>query len=167
MVKQFLERFQLWRRERAIDFEDKFVAGLLFVIVLFFGRDVYALITTHHLPWTAVLTTVLVVAFFVLYIRRSRWAWMLLMLFAVVLIVAVPFAFTKTALYSAVGVRIFSAAFILVFGCSGFHLQSCNSKAICSLAATRSSESMSQWPYLLCNFCGFAAAFGRGFSLFY
>ena len=120
MVKRFLERFQLWRRELAIDFEDKFVAWFLFVVVLFIGRDVYALSTTHHLPWAAMLTTVLMVAFFVLYIRHSRWAWALLMVFAVALIVAVAFAFTNRAPRAAAGVRIFSAAFMLAFGAAAF-----------------------------------------------
>ncbi len=115
-MKRFLERFQLWRQERAIDFEDKFVAWWLFLVVLFIGQDAYTLITTHQLPWTATLSTILVVAFFLLYIRRSRWAWVLLMLFAVVFIVGVPFAYVSAPPRAPVGVRLFSAGFMLVFG---------------------------------------------------
>jgi hypothetical protein len=120
IVKRFLERFQLWRQERAIDFEDKFVAWLLFLVVLFIGRDAYTLITTNQLPWIAVFSTISVVAFFILYIQRSRWAWVLLMLFAVAFIVGVPFAYTNAAPHAPARVRIFSAAFMLVFGAAAF-----------------------------------------------
>ncbi len=119
-MKRFLERFQLWRQERAIDFEDKFVAWWLFLVVLFIGQDAYTLITTHQLPWTAALSTILVVAFFVLYIRRSRCAWVLLMLFAIVFIVGVPFAYTSAPPRAPGGVRLFSAGFMLAFGVAAF-----------------------------------------------
>jgi Na+-translocating ferredoxin:NAD+ oxidoreductase RnfD subunit len=119
-VKRFLERFQLWRQERAIDFEDKFVARWLFLLVLFIGQDAYTLVATHQLPWTATLSTILVVAFFVLYIRRSRWAWVLLMLFAVVFIAGVPFAFYSASPRAPTGVRLFSAGFMLAFGAAAF-----------------------------------------------
>jgi hypothetical protein len=69
MVKRFLERFQLWRRERAYEVEDKFVAWLLFFAVVFIGQDAYTLITTHHLTWSAIPGTTLLVAFVVLYMR--------------------------------------------------------------------------------------------------
>src|SRR5262249_42960176 len=114
------ERFQLWRLERAIDLEDKFVAWWLFLVVLFIGRDAYTLITTHQLPWTAVLSTLLVVAFIVLYVRRSRWAWIILMVFAVVFIVGVPFAYSSALPHATAGVRLFSATFMLAFGAAAF-----------------------------------------------
>jgi len=119
-VKRFLERFQLWRQESAIDFEDKFVAWWLFLVVLFIGQDAYTLITTHQLRWTAALSTILVVAFFVLYIRRSRWAWVVLMFFAVVFIVGVAFAYTSAPPHAPAGVRLFSAGFMLAFGLAAF-----------------------------------------------
>ena len=90
------------------------------MVVLFIGQDAYTLITTHQLPWTAALSTILVVAFFVLYIRRSRCAWVLLMLFAIIFIVGVPFAYTSAPPHAPGGVRLFSAGFMLAFGVAAF-----------------------------------------------
>ena len=62
--------------------KDKFLAGLLFFAPLVVAQDAYIIITTHHLTWSGVISTPLVLAFVVLYIRRSRWAWWVFMLFA-------------------------------------------------------------------------------------
>ena|SRR5205085_4338683 len=83
MVKRFIERFQLWRQERAAGSRDKFVAFLLFLVVLFAGQDIYRLITTHHVTWSAIFDTTLMLFFTILYVRRSRWAWLILMLYAI------------------------------------------------------------------------------------
>lgn len=116
MVKRFIERFQMWREHRAAEFEDKFLAWLLFFAVLFIGQDAYALVSTHHLPWSAVLSTALVLAFVVLYIRRWRWTWVPLMLVAVGCIASTPLAYTSAPPYAPVRVRFLSAALILGFG---------------------------------------------------
>jgi len=120
MVKRFLDRFQLWRQERADEFEDKFVAWLLFFAVVFIGQDAYAMITTHHLTWSAIAGTSLLLAFVVLYIRRSRWAWVLLMLFAVASIVSVPGTYMSAPPHAPERVRLLSAAFMLGFGVAAF-----------------------------------------------
>src|SRR5438477_6185432 len=62
--------------------KDKFLAWLIFCAPLVVAQDAYVIITTHHLTWSAVISTPLVLAFIVLYIRRSRWAWLVFMLFA-------------------------------------------------------------------------------------
>ena len=116
MVKRFIERFQMWREQRAAEFEDKFLAWLLFFAVLFLGQDTYTLITTHQLSWSAVLSTALVLAFIVLYIRRWRWTWVPLMLVAVGFIASTPLAYMSAAPHAPVRVRVLSAALILGFG---------------------------------------------------
>ena len=116
MVKRFIERFQLWREQRAAEFEDKFLAWLLFFAVLFIGQDAYTLITTHQLAWSAALSTALVLVFVVLYIRRWRWTWVPLMLVAVGFIVSTPLAYTSAAPHAPVRVRVLSAPLILGFG---------------------------------------------------
>jgi hypothetical protein len=116
MVKRFIERFQIWCKQRAAEFEDKFLAWLLFFGVLFIGQDAYTLISTHHLQWSAVLSTALVLAFIVLYIRRWRWTWVPLMLVAVGFIASTPLAYTSAAPRAPVQLRVLSAALILGFG---------------------------------------------------
>jgi len=116
MVKRFIERFQLWREQRAAEFEDKFLAWLLFFAVLFIGQDAYTFITTHQLPWSAALSTALVLVFVVLYIRRWRWTWVPLMLVAIGFIAGTPLAYTNAAPHAPLRVRVLSAALILGFG---------------------------------------------------
>ena len=115
-MKRFVERFQLWTREWIVDVEDRFVAWWLFLIVLFLGQDLYTLITTHQLRWTSVLSTALAVTFFILYIRRSRWAWLLMLVFAVFFIVSAPFAYTSAPPRATLGIRLITAAFMLIVG---------------------------------------------------
>ena len=119
-MKRFIERFQLWRQDRADEFEDKLVAWLLFFAVLFVVQDVYTIVTTHHLPWGAIIGTPLILAFVVLYIRRSRWAWLLLMLFAVYFIGSAPFAYMSATPHAPARIRFIAAAFSLAFGITAF-----------------------------------------------
>jgi hypothetical protein len=120
MVKRFIERFQLWREERAAGFEDKFVAWLLFLVVLFVARDVYRAVTIHHLAWSAVSGTMLVLAFTVLYIRRSRWAWLVLLILAIDFIATAGFAYATAPPHLSPGVRILGAAFMIFLGLAAF-----------------------------------------------
>jgi hypothetical protein len=115
-VKRFVERFQLWIREWAVDVEDRFVAWWLLLMVLFVGGDLYTLFTTHQLHWISALSTVLVVAFFILYMRRSRWAWLIMLVFGVFFIVSAPLAYTSAPPHATTGVRLISAAFMLIVG---------------------------------------------------
>lgn len=113
MVKRFVERFQLWRQQRADEFEDKFLAGLLFFAAVIIGHDVYTLITKHQLTWSAFLWNGLILAFIVLYIRRSRWAWLPLMMVALAVVVSLPVAYMHT--HASTHARIVSTLFVLAF----------------------------------------------------
>ena len=120
MVKRFIERFQLWRKECAAGFEDKFVAWLVFLVVLFVGQDAYMFVTTHRLAWSAMWNTMLVLAFTVLYIRNSRWAWVVLMVFAIDFMAVAVFAYATAPPHLSVGIRILGAAFMFVCGAAAF-----------------------------------------------
>jgi membrane-anchored protein YejM (alkaline phosphatase superfamily) len=120
MVKRFIERFQLWRQDRADEFDDKLVAWLLFFAVLIVGRDAYTIVTRHHLTWSAIISTPLILAFVVLYIRRSRCAWVLLMLFAMYFIGTVPFAYMSATPHAPAQIRLLAAAFSFACGIAAF-----------------------------------------------
>jgi hypothetical protein len=91
-VKRFIERFELWRRERAEEREDKIGAWLLFLGVVILAQDAHTLITTHHLTWRGGFGSIVTLAFVAMYIRQARWAWIPLMVLAFTFLADAPFA---------------------------------------------------------------------------
>lgn len=120
MVKRFIERFQLWLRERADEREDKFVAWLLFVAALIILLDGHALLTAHHLPWRAALGSVFTLAFIVLYIRQARSTWVLLLAVSVTFLVQVPFAFFTAPAHISAPARLLAAAIVFALAVAAF-----------------------------------------------
>jgi len=99
--------------------KDKFLAWLLFSAPLIVAQDAYVIITTHHLTWSAIISTPLVLAFVVLYIRRSRWAWLVFMLFALCFSGVVLEWLSATA-HAPAPIRFLVAASSLAFGVAAF-----------------------------------------------
>ena len=119
MVKRFIERFQIWRQERVAESEDRFLAFLLFLFVLFAGQDIYTLITTHHVTWSNIFDTTLMLFFTMLYFRRSRWAWLILMLYAIDFLVTAVLSMLALR-HPAPGTGVPDPTFMLVLGLAAF-----------------------------------------------
>src|SRR5438105_7465375 len=95
MLQRFVDRYQLWHEDRRRETEDK---------------------NPLNLSWRAAVGTVLLVAFLVLYIRRSRWAWVVIPTFGAIMIMESPLAyFAAPERYSAF-VRAISMCLFVLFG---------------------------------------------------
>ncbi|MEY2488384.1 MAG: hypothetical protein QOC70_326 [Verrucomicrobiota bacterium] len=116
MVKRFLERFELWREEQRQGREDKIVGGLLFFVALTIAQDVYTLVRAHELPWRAIINSILVFSFAVLYIRRSPRTWIVLMVFAITFIIDAPLLYIRAAPHIPHTPRLITAALIGAVG---------------------------------------------------
>jgi len=90
MLKRFVERFQLWLKERADEREDKFIGWLLFVAVVIIVGDAYTFFTAHRVSADSILGTILMLAFVVMYNRQARWTWIVLMVLAVSCFAYIP-----------------------------------------------------------------------------
>jgi len=99
--------------------KDKFLAWLIFCAPLVVAQDAYVIITTHHLTWSAVISTPLVLAFIVLCNRRSRWAWLIFMLFALSFS-GVPLEYMSATPHAPAPAHFLAAGSSLAFGVAGF-----------------------------------------------
>jgi len=99
--------------------QDKFLAWLIFAAPLVVAQDAYVIILRHHLTWSAVISTPLVLAFIVLYIRHSRWAWLVFMLFALCFS-GVVLEWLSVTPHAPTPIRFLVAASSVAFGVTAF-----------------------------------------------
>jgi hypothetical protein len=116
MVARFLERFQLWRQERAEQRQDNSIGWLLFLAFVVVAQDTYSLITTHYLTWRAIVGSTLILSFVVLHIRQSRWTWIVLMVLALVALAQAPLAYASVPPPTPTSVRFLTAGFGVAVG---------------------------------------------------
>ncbi|MEO7724975.1 MAG: hypothetical protein ABIU29_09895 [Chthoniobacterales bacterium] len=77
MYQRFIGRLQFWWQAREQEQRGKNPLTLLALIsLLLLGLDIYRVAVSHHVAWSAALSDALLVAFLVLYARRSRFAWL-------------------------------------------------------------------------------------------
>jgi uncharacterized membrane protein YesL len=119
-VKRFIERFELWRQERAAEREDNFIGSFLFLAAIILAQDAYTLFRTHHLTWRGALGSVATLAFVVLYIRQARWTWLSLMLLGLMFLVDAPLAYFSASPHLATGTRLIVAGIALTFAVGSF-----------------------------------------------
>ena len=119
-MKRFIERFELWRQERAAEREDKFIGWLLFLAAIILAQDAYTLFSTHHLTLRGACGSVFTLAFVVLYIRQARWTWLALMLLGLVFLADAAFAYSTTPAHWPSGARLFAAGIGVGFAVAAF-----------------------------------------------
>lgn len=74
MMRRFMGRFQLWRREKIAESEGSNpLDPVAFVIMLSLAYGAYTLITSPQFSWSEVVSTSLLAGFLVLYARKLRW----------------------------------------------------------------------------------------------
>jgi hypothetical protein len=119
-VTRFIERFELWRQERAAEREDKFIGWLLFLAALILAQDAYTLFSTHHLTWRGSFGSAATLAFVVLYIRQARWTWLPLMLLAAVFLADAAFAYFPASWHSDTDTSVFVSGIAVLFAVGAF-----------------------------------------------
>src|SRR5438105_4641292 len=117
MLQRFVDRYQLWHEDRRRETEDKNPLNLLALVAfLLIAQDAYTAVKSDNVSWRAAVGTALLVAFLVLYIRRSRWAWVVIPTFGAIMIMESPLAyFAAPERYSAF-VRAISMCLFVLFG---------------------------------------------------
>lgn len=112
MFQRFIERYQLWRKEKLAEREGSnplfwFAAVAVLALVL----DCYSF-ARHTLPLRSVIPAILLLAFLVLYLRKSPLAWWFLPLWGVLILVRAPFMSARSEAAHRAGI-IFSLVFAL------------------------------------------------------
>lgn len=119
-MKRFVERFELFRQERAAEREDKFIGWLLFLAALIIAQDAYTLFTTHHLTLRGAFGTVLTLAFVGLYLRRARWTWLALVMLGVMFLADALYDYFTAPSQWPTGGRLFVAGLGVCFAFAAF-----------------------------------------------
>jgi len=119
-MRRFIERFRLWRQQRAVEREDKFGAGLLVLALVILARNAHTLITTHHLTWRGGFGSIVTLAFVVLYIRQARWTWIPLMALAVSFLAEAPFASSTGSTHDSTTASLLITALAILFAVGTF-----------------------------------------------
>jgi hypothetical protein len=112
IIERFVGRFQVWRAQRAQNNPLDFPAIMSGIGL---AQIAYDVIVRHHATWWIGFVTAIDVAFLALYFRRSPWAWFILPVWGVMILLAFPSVFTLGARYSLQIVGL-SAVFALTLG---------------------------------------------------
>ena len=93
MLQRFIERYQLWCEQKAEERRGKNpLTWLAILAVVLIGVDLYTAVTSHHVSWAVLAADALFVSFVVLYVSRSRFAWLIVPVFGIVYLLESPFA---------------------------------------------------------------------------
>ena len=94
MIQRFIERYHLWCKKKLDESRGKNpLTWLAILAILLIGVDLYTAVTSHHVSWAVLAGDALFVAFLVLYLRRSRFTWLIVPIVGVVFLLQPPFAF--------------------------------------------------------------------------
>jgi hypothetical protein len=116
MLQRFVERLQLWWQEREQEQRGKNpLTWLAVVALLLIGLDIYKIVVSHHVVWSAALSDVLLVIFLVLYACHSPLAWLAIPAFGVVGLLQSPFMFLSSPPHYSLRLRLGALVFFVVF----------------------------------------------------
>jgi hypothetical protein len=116
MYQRFIDRLQFWWRARELEQRGKNpLTWLALIALLLLGLDIYKLVASHHVVWSAALSDLLLVVFLVLYACCSPFAWLAIPAFGVLGLLQSPFMFFSSAQHYPLRVRFFALAFFLIF----------------------------------------------------
>jgi hypothetical protein len=117
MLQRFIERYQLWCEQKAEESRGKNpLTWLAILVVLFIGLDIYTAVTSHYVTWRVFAGDAVLVAFLVLYMRRSPLAWLVVPIFGIVCLLESPFVFFLSPARYPLRIRFFSFCIALTIG---------------------------------------------------
>src|SRR2546430_14003284 len=117
MLQRFIERYQLWCEQKAEESRGKNpLTWLAILAVLLIGLDISTAITSHRVTWRVVAGDTLLIAFLVLYMRRSPFAWLVVPFFCIVCLLEAPFGFFLSPARYPLHIRVFSFCIPLAIG---------------------------------------------------
>jgi hypothetical protein len=89
VIERFVGRYEVWRR--SVPLRNPLNIPAL-VLVTSIAQAVYQIATSHQVAWGAAVLLVVDIAFLLLYLRRSPWAWLILPAWGAMGLIQLPFA---------------------------------------------------------------------------
>ena len=89
VIERFVGRYEVWRRSVALRNPLNIPALVLATSI---AQAIYRLATSHQVAWGAAVFFAVDIAFLLLYLRRSPWAWLVLPAWGAMALIQLPFA---------------------------------------------------------------------------
>jgi hypothetical protein len=115
VVERFVGRYQVWRDERAARPRHNPLNAPAAIAALGIAQTVFDVLVRHHATWRSGLFTTVDIAFLILYFRKWQWAWLILPIWGISILTALPSVFTLPTRYP-LSVVILSAVLGLALG---------------------------------------------------
>ena len=112
-IECFVGRYEVWRR--SVPLRNPLNIPAL-VLATSIAKAVYQIATSHRVVWGAAVLLAVDIAFLLLYLRRSPWAWLVLPVWGAMALIQLPFAIASDFHGYPLGVRVFAICFLFVVG---------------------------------------------------
>ena len=120
MFQRFVERYQLWRDQKADEERGKNpLSGVAILAILLLALDVYMSVSSHHVTGDRLSTMLCLSTFLVLYLRHSRLAWLVIPIVSALCVVQAPILYFSSAWRYPVRVRVISLSVGIALGAVG------------------------------------------------
>src|SRR4029077_18193461 len=86
------------------------------VLITSIAQAVYQIVTSQQVAWGATVLLVVDIAFLLLYLRRSPWAWLVLPAWGAMALIQLPFAVASGFDRYSVGISVVAICLLLVVG---------------------------------------------------
>jgi hypothetical protein len=113
VIERFVGRYEVWRRSVPLRNPLNIPALVLTTSIV---QAVYQIATSHDVAWRATVLLGLDIAFLLLYLSRSPWAWLVLPAWGATALIQLPFAVAYDFHHYALSIRLLTTCFLLVAG---------------------------------------------------
>src|SRR5438874_6062988 len=113
VIERFVGRYEVWRRSVPLR---NFLNIPALVLATSIAQTVYRLATSHQVAWGAAVFLAVDIAFLLLYLKRSPWAWLVLPAWGAMALIQLPFAVASDFHRYPLAISVVATCFLLVLG---------------------------------------------------
>jgi hypothetical protein len=113
VIERFIGRYDVWRRSVPLRNPLNIPALILITSI---AQAVYQIATSQQVAWGATVLLAVDIAFLLLYLRRSPWAWLVLPAWGAMALIQLPFAVASGFDRYSVGISVVAICLLLVVG---------------------------------------------------
>jgi len=113
VIERFIGRYDVWRR--SVPLRNPLNIPAL-VLITSIAQAVYQIAASQQVAWGATVLLAVDIAFLLLYLRRSPWAWLVLPAWGAMALIQLPFAIASGFDRYSVGISVVAICLLLVLG---------------------------------------------------
>jgi hypothetical protein len=113
VLERLVGRYEVWRR--SVPLRNPLNIPAL-ILVASIAQTVYQVATSNQIAWLAAVLSAVDIAFLLLYLRRSPWAWLVLPAWGSMALIQLPFAVASAFHRYSLPVSVIATSLLLVIG---------------------------------------------------